>query len=146
MNAATSKFDTWALVEIMGHQKAAGRVTEAPVGGGVMLRIDIPKDADSQEFITQYVNTGSIFRLTPVTEEIVRAALRASVGVWLAWDTGVISDEAPFVPSWCYAKGPRMCPCGHHEGYHADEGWCLLAHKCGCQGLPADCCTPLGDS
>lgn len=53
------------------------------------------------------------------------------------------SDEAPFVPSWCYAKGPRMCPCGHHEGYHADEGWCLLTHKCGCQGLPADCRTPL---
>lgn len=71
----TSKFDTWALVEIMGHQKAAGRVTEAPVAGGVMLRIDIPKDADSQEFITQYVNTTSIFRLTPTTEEVVRAAL-----------------------------------------------------------------------
>lgn len=71
----TSKFDTWALVEIMGHQKAAGRVTEAPVAGGVMLRIDIPKDADSKEFVTQYINTGSVFRLTPVTEEVVRAAL-----------------------------------------------------------------------
>ena len=75
MSATANKFDTWALVEIMGHQRAAGRVTEAPVAGGVMLRIDIPKDAESQEFITQYVNTGSIFRLTPVTEEIVRAAL-----------------------------------------------------------------------
>lgn len=75
MSATANKFDTWPLVEIMGHQRAAGRVTEATIAGGVMLRIDIPKDAESQEFITQYVNTTSIFRLTPTTEEIVRAAL-----------------------------------------------------------------------
>ena len=35
-------------------------------------------------------------------------------------------DDAPYVPSWCYAKGPKMCPCGHHEGYHADDGSCVL--------------------
>jgi len=52
-------------------------------------------------------------------------------------------DESPYVPSWCYANGPKMCPCGHHEGYHADSGACLLAHKCGCGGLPEDCRTPL---
>ena len=53
-------------------------------------------------------------------------------------------DEAPYVPEWCYENGPKMCPCGHHEGYHNDAGECLLVHKCGCQGLPKDCRTPLG--
>ena len=24
------------------------------------------------------------------------------------------SDDAPYVPSWCYPNGPRVCPCGHH--------------------------------
>lgn len=55
-------------------------------------------------------------------------------------------DDGPYVPSWCYAMGPRMCPCGHHEGFHADSGECMLAHRCRCTGLPAGCRTPLEDS
>lgn len=53
-------------------------------------------------------------------------------------------DDAPYVPSWCYdPPGPRMCPCGHHEGYHNDAGACLLAARCRCAGLPPACRTPL---
>lgn len=45
-------------------------------------------------------------------------------------------DNTPYVPSWCYdAPGPRMCTCGHHEGYHADDGHCNQAHACKCLGL-----------
>jgi hypothetical protein len=33
-----------------------------------------------------------------------------------------LPDDAPYVPSSCYQKGPRMCPCRHHEGCHADDG------------------------
>lgn len=54
-------------------------------------------------------------------------------------------DTDPYVPAWCYPKGPRMCPCGHHEGYHADDGRCTLERwmaTCTCSGLPADCLTP----
>lgn len=52
-------------------------------------------------------------------------------------------DDAPYVPSHCYPKGPRMCPCGHHEGYHAgDGGPCVLGLRCGCKGLPLGCWTP----
>lgn len=51
-------------------------------------------------------------------------------------------DDAPYVPSWCYPDNkPKMCPCGHHEGYHGDDGQCLHAHKCGCAGLPSSCKT-----
>lgn len=56
------------------------------------------------------------------------------------------SDETPYVPSWCYANGPKMCPCGHHEGFHADSGACLNAASCGCAGLPPECRTPLEDA
>lgn len=54
-------------------------------------------------------------------------------------------DRTPYVPSWCYRNGPKMCPCKHHEGYHGDDGRCLLAIECGCPGLPADCLTPLDE-
>lgn len=55
------------------------------------------------------------------------------------------SDDTPYVPSWCYPKGPKMCPCGDHEGYHGDDGLCLRRHICGCKGLPANCLTPFDE-
>lgn len=53
------------------------------------------------------------------------------------------ADDTPYVPSWCYPSGPKLCPCGHHEGYHNDSGECLLQPHCHCSGLPKDCVTPL---
>lgn len=54
-------------------------------------------------------------------------------------------DHAPYVPSWCYPdNNPKICPCGHHEGYHNDKGQCIHAQhysKCGCSGLPSECLT-----
>lgn len=45
-------------------------------------------------------------------------------------------DDGPYVPSWCYPNGnPKMCSCGHHEGYHNDKGECLRAGSCGCSGI-----------
>ena len=52
-------------------------------------------------------------------------------------------DDRPYVPSWCYEHGPKMCPRGHHEGYHNDRGQCILVARCSCEGLPDVCLTPL---
>lgn len=54
-------------------------------------------------------------------------------------------DGVPYVPSWCYRGGPKMCLCGHHEGYHRDTGECLHAGTCGCTGLPLECLTATED-
>lgn len=55
-------------------------------------------------------------------------------------------NHGPYVPHWCYPNSsPKMCPCGHHEGYHNDAGACLRRAECGCKGLPAECVTPLGE-
>lgn len=52
------------------------------------------------------------------------------------------NPRSPYVPEWCYPNNsPKICPCGHHEGYHNDNGECLLMGECGCKGLPADCFT-----
>jgi len=61
---------------------------------------------------------------------------------------GPVSDSAtgrqdwhPYVPGYCYPNGPKMCPCGHHEGFHLGPGSkCIHTsrhEKCGCTGLPA---------
>ena len=51
--------------------------------------------------------------------------------------------RTPYVPSWVYPdNSPKMCPCGHHEGYHGGPSdVCLLAVECGCRGLPEECKT-----
>ncbi len=48
--------------------------------------------------------------------------------------------DTPYVPAHVYPGGkPKVCPCGHHEGYHNSDGKCLLDDGCGCVGLPARC-------
>lgn len=62
-------FEQWAILELMGHVKLAGRVTEEEHFGAKLGRIDIP---NGEGFTTQYFSGGSIYRLTPTTEEIAR--------------------------------------------------------------------------
>lgn len=47
------KFESWAIVELFGHQKIAGRVAEQQIAGTVMLRVDVP-EADGQAGFTRF--------------------------------------------------------------------------------------------
>ena len=64
------KFDQWCILELMGHRRLAGRVTDAVIGGGAFLRIDIPKNDNT--FTTQYYSPQSVYAITPTTEELAR--------------------------------------------------------------------------
>ena len=64
-------FDTWAIVELMGHRKLAGRVTEQVIAGAALLRIDVPDLPDCKGF-TQFYGSHTIYSLTPTTEEIAK--------------------------------------------------------------------------
>ena len=86
MTDAESKipFESWAIVEIMGHRKLAGRVTEETIGGSAMLRIDVPpvdaregsygQKLESRAQFTQYFGGSAIFSITPCTEKVARQA------------------------------------------------------------------------
>lgn len=63
-------FDQWAILELLGHVKLAGRVTEEEHFGAKLGRIDIPT---GDGFTTQYFSGDSIYRLTPTTEAIARS-------------------------------------------------------------------------
>ncbi len=73
MEGETRKFDSWAIVEIMGHQRYAGHVTEETIGGCAFVRVDVPAVGDQAAF-TKLFGQSSIFCITPVSEEIGRAA------------------------------------------------------------------------
>lgn len=67
----TETFDTWAILEQLGHRRTAGRVTEEQRFGAVMGRIDIPRPDGS--FVTHYFGSASVYGLTPTTEANARA-------------------------------------------------------------------------
>jgi hypothetical protein len=66
----TERFEYFAILELMGHRRLAGKVTEAAIGGGSFIRIDMPMKDGSQS--TQFYSPGSIYCITPTTEEIAR--------------------------------------------------------------------------
>jgi hypothetical protein len=70
------KFEAWGLVELMGHQRVAGRITEEVVGGANLLRVDIPIDAE--KFRTAYYGASAIYALH-VTEEAVARGMCAKM-------------------------------------------------------------------
>lgn len=96
------QFDSWAIVELMGHVRIAGRVTEEERFGTKLGRVDIPlpvkvcgpcggkvgvcpdcaichgTGATGGGFVTQYFSGSSIYRLTPCDEATARRVAQAS--------------------------------------------------------------------
>lgn len=65
------KFEQWCIVEIMGHNRYAGLVSEQVIGGASFVRIDIP-ECNGQPAFSKCFGAGSIYCITPVTEEVAR--------------------------------------------------------------------------
>lgn len=59
-----------ALVELFGHQKIAGTVTEHSFGPSTFLRIDVP-ETNSQPAFTRLVNPSAIYAINPVTKDVM---------------------------------------------------------------------------
>lgn len=69
---ATKGFDQWAILEIMGHNVFAGKVSEQTVGGASFVRVDVPAVNGLQAF-TKLFGASSIYCITPVSEEVAIA-------------------------------------------------------------------------
>ncbi len=67
-----AKFETWGVLEIMGHVKFAGRISEEAVAGGSMVRIDVPASERWPAF-SKLFGLGSVYSITPTSEEIARS-------------------------------------------------------------------------
>jgi len=64
-------FDSWCIVEQLGHRRLAGRLTEQTIAGGGYLRLDVPA-LDGQPATSHLLAHSSIYAIHPVTEEIAR--------------------------------------------------------------------------
>jgi hypothetical protein len=69
-----NKFEEWCLVELFGHQKIVGKVTEATLAGGALLRVDVPEIAGQQAF-TRFYSPGAIYSINPISENVARGLM-----------------------------------------------------------------------
>ena len=71
MESKQAGFNEWALVELFGHQKIVGRVSEASLAGGAFLRVDVPA-LNQEPGFTRFYGPGAIYSINPVSEEVAR--------------------------------------------------------------------------
>lgn len=70
--------DGWAIVEVMGHNRYAGKVSEHVIGGSAFVRVDVPASNERPAF-SKLFGAGSIYAITPV-DELVARGIAAKLG------------------------------------------------------------------
>ncbi|MGH2615672.1 MAG: hypothetical protein ACRDJC_10570 [Thermomicrobiales bacterium] len=87
MTDSDNGFEGWAILELMGHRRLGGRVSEATIAGGAFLRIDIPHPNQAGMFTaSQFYSPGAVYAITPTTEEIACAIARGAPQPVSRWD------------------------------------------------------------
>lgn len=107
----------WAILELMGHVRLAGKLSEEERFGAKVGRIDIPKPPSEDcpvcngtgaykdeaclscdQFLTQFFGGGSVYRITPVSEQVARdVARKISAAPVSPWDYPKPALPAPAV-------------------------------------------------
>jgi len=54
------KFEAWDLLELFGHQRLAGMLSEQTIGGCHFIRIDVPAVGGDVPGYTRYFTNGAI--------------------------------------------------------------------------------------
>ena len=96
MSTEQTKFEEWALLELFGHQRLAGLVTEVQLGGASFVRVDVPGETKkSPAKLTKFYNPSAIYSITPVTEETARMIAKSVSGEPVTrWDVQEMVREA----------------------------------------------------
>jgi hypothetical protein len=72
-------FAEWVILELMGHRRLAGFLTEQEIAGRGFLRLDVPGEpTNTVPAATQLYNPASVYCVTPTTEAIARAVAATS--------------------------------------------------------------------
>ena len=68
---AKKQFEHWCIIDLFGHTRIAGLVTEQTIGGCAFVRVDVPETPKAVAF-TRLLGNGAIYSINFVTEEVAR--------------------------------------------------------------------------
>lgn len=71
------KIDGWCVVELMGHRRLVGRVTETELAGTGMLEVEV--HTPDGTVVTQVYSPQALYCLTPITEDSAMEMLPINV-------------------------------------------------------------------
>lgn len=98
--------EDWAIVELMGHVRIAGKLSEEERFGGKLGRLDIPT---AEGFVSQFFGAASVYRITIVTEAVARHVAATTISQPVSpWD---FPKQLPAPTSDELAD--RVMSCGH---------------------------------
>lgn len=93
MQNQTEQFDQFCLVELMGRQRIAGRVTERTISGTGFLQVDVPETTHSPRF-TRFIAPGSLYAINPIDEATMKLyAENLRVKPIDSWDIGAFMKK-----------------------------------------------------
>lgn len=98
------KLDLWALVELFGHSKIAGRCTEQNIAGANMLRVDVP-ETSTQPAFTRFFGSAAIYAINPIDEQTARfMADKLQVKPIESWNISEVMKKAQETLALSHAK------------------------------------------
>jgi hypothetical protein len=88
VSTESEAFEGWAILELMGHRRLAGWVSEQTIAGAAFIRLDVADEGDpaspgstydpsSDSYVaTQFYSPQALYCLTPTTKEVALAVAR----------------------------------------------------------------------
>src|SRR5512140_1867558 len=86
-------FDEWAIIDLFGHQRIAGRVSEQTIGGCSFVRVDVP-GSDAGPAFTRLFGSAAIYSINVTDEETARMAARDCIAQPMGRWSGRAAIEA----------------------------------------------------
>lgn len=74
----TEAWEGYAILELMGHRRLGGFLSEQVIAGATMLRIDVPASCGEGVAATQFYSPSAVYCITPCGEDEARAVARQS--------------------------------------------------------------------
>jgi hypothetical protein len=123
----------WAIVELLGHKRLAGFLSNQEIGGGVLLRVDVPATVPTEPEITyaqrwqypapqptaeysRFIGLGSIYGITPCTEDVARRAARE-----IEKHNDPLPVQLPALPAKSTVVGDQVDVSGIIDHLHDEE-------------------------
>jgi hypothetical protein len=92
--AENHPFAEWVILELKGHWRGAGWLTEATLAGANFLRLDVP-GLPTEGGLTQFIEPGSVYRITPTTEAVARGVAYSTPAPVQRWELPAAEKAEP---------------------------------------------------